>query len=122
MTITYYQNWEMPHLPSDCCEDFFSALRSFVANKRVFTCLEASTDNNMAACGFAAPPIKSKNSSLIKDDMNDEMGPQPGNWGLYLPGDLARGWRVGVLLAYKDATADGMQPKDHTERWWAHPH
>lgn len=96
-------------LGSNCCEDFFSALGSFVANKRVFTYMEALTTTRAklrvlmqeAAGGFAAPPIKSRNSSSMKDDMNDELGPKPylpgdTNWGPYLPGDMARGWRAGV--------------------------
>ena len=119
----------------DPVEDLWSALGSWVRNKRTFSLLEAKqTLRSLVVVhrAMSAGSIKVPERRRGADTWDDK---QPGVAAASLFADLDRTtrsalWQQGTHEAYVDATADGMKPSpirgrgQHAEypRWWTHPY
>jgi len=133
----YYPHLECPFelCGSDCCEEFFSSLGSFVMNKRVYSILEAlhTTRSKLTLAmleigGNVLFPPPSRGGGKWDAPMGCQ--PNPLNW----PNDgyMASDWNTGVAVGYRWATEDKMKPGPLNPRarrnnqrfppWWTHPH
>ena len=119
------------NLGSNCDEDYFSSLGGWVTNRRTFTFLEALQTTraivrvwiNTASSGVEPPRKNRRKKKEMKDDPEDEVGPDTGNWGPFFLVDLIQGWKNGIKKAYTAAERAGMKPRRRRmPHWWTHPH
>ena len=123
--LTPWQVCNLVRAGTDCCEDFFSFAGSSVANKRVYSTLEArrTIRNHLmvilsAAMGNVNMPKNRKNRKQVWDHEGDKRTvlDNPENEV------LSAAWKRGSLVAYVLATQHGMIPQDASNvRWWTHP-
>ena len=123
--LTPWQVCNLVRAGTDCCEDFFSFAGSSVANKRVYSTLEArrTIRNHLmvmhcAALGDISMPKNKQNRKQIWDHDG------PKRTMLDNPSDiiLSAEWKKGLQAAYTRATRQDMKPANAERvRWWTHP-
>jgi hypothetical protein len=111
---------------TDCCEDFFGDSGASVANKRVFSTLEArwiiqklNTVQVLAAeGGFKLPGSKKHREQFFDDEGEPIIGPE--DWAD--DQELNKWWLKGVKDGYKGAEKYHMKPTTRPlPEWWTHP-
>jgi hypothetical protein len=114
---------------TDPCEDQFSALGSFIMNKRVYTFEEALQTirsqmklRRIMARGNIVPGARRRHNHVSFDSPVDAEIPAPSPPNT-VEAVLLEGWKAGIVLAYRHATEDGMKPSGgRLPTWWKHPH
>ena len=114
---------------TDCNEDFFSQLGSWVMNKRTYTVL-AALDTTRALYKMIAlasegrvelPKHNVKLFTHWTDDTLLEGSSVPDYTNYPTDDDIKKSWNAGVILARRNARTDGMEPRRRNARWWKFP-
>ena len=120
----------MHRMGTDCCEDLFSSLGSWVMNKRIYTVLDGlyTLKTQLFVKGLQVESnFKSvvKNKRLRSYEWEDEekIPNQPAFKDLPLPSvdNITSAWRKGRRDAYTHATEDELKPPRPLPDWWKNP-
>lgn len=122
------QKLDLSRTGTDCCEDLFSTLGACVANKRVYSTLEARHSiHNFNLCEYYAAighfelpkSTKNRDTHFYQNERDTDIsGPEA--WST--DAVLKKAWEEGCRKAASRATKHGLRPT-HFSRvgWWSRP-
>ena len=118
---------DMRRMGTDCCEDLFSSLGSWVMNKRIYTILDGlyTLKTQLYVKGLQVQSgfkTNSKNKRLRSSWVDEKVSDPPVDLSK-MPSldDMVSAWKKGKKEAYTHATTDKMKPKSPFPDWWKRP-